>query len=283
MVGFKPDCVFHLAAQPIVRASYRDPIETFATNVLGSANVFEAARKLAPGTVFVNVTSDKCYENNDWEFGYRETDPLGGADPYSASKGCAEIVFSSYFRSFLGSSGILAASGRAGNVIGGGDFAEDRLIPDCVRAWSRGETVTLRNPEAIRPWQHVLEPLGGYLALGAFLGSPQGQLASGSAYNFGPLFDACEPVAQVVQRLCSHFPGGTVQLLNELERAKLPHEARTLKLSIDRAKEVLGWRPTLSFSESVEWTATWYNRWATHPKTLLDLTRQQISDFERRA
>lgn len=282
VVEFEPDCVFHLAAQALVRASYREPLETFSTNVMGSAVVLEACRKLTRPSVFVNVTSDKCYENRDWEFGYRETDAMGGADPYSASKGCAELVFSAYHRSFLAHSPVRAASGRAGNVIGGGDFAEDRLIPDCVRAWSRDETVTLRNPEAVRPWQHVLEPLGGYLLLGAFLAKAGGGHWSGQGFNFGPLFESCQPVVSVVEQLRQYFPRARVEVLGANERAAAPHEARTLKLSVDRAAEVLGWRPALSFAETVEWTAKWYGTWAVSPESLPDMTRSQIDAFAAR-
>jgi CDP-glucose 4,6-dehydratase len=295
---FRPECVFHLAAQPLVRASYRDPLETFSTNVLGTASVFEALRSYSTRNsaqrtlALVNVTSDKCYENRGWEFGYRETDAFGGSDPYSASKGCAEIVFASYARSFFEKSGIRAASARAGNVIGGGDYAEDRLIPDCIRAWSRGERVVLRNPGAIRPWQHVLEPLSGYLLLGARLGASRLDSAGASApvpsdlagqgFNFGPTFEAFQPVARVVQSLERHFPGASTEILPAAAQALEPHEARTLKLSIDKAAEVLGWRPTLSFPESIEWTASWYRAALTDPSKLAELTRAQITNFTER-
>lgn len=281
--GFQPDCVFHLAAQPLVRASYRDPLETFSTNVLGTAHVLDVVRRLEKPTVFVNVTSDKCYENREWEFGYRETDPMGGADPYSASKGCAELVFSAYSRSFLAGSSCFAASARAGNVIGGGDFAEDRLIPDCIRAWSRGETVVLRNPDAVRPWQHVLEPLGGYLLLGALLAGDRGPALSGSGFNFGPLYDSCQPVARVVQQLHADFPDARVETLNDQARIRSPHEARILKLSIDRAAESLGWRPALSFEGAVRWTSDWYRAWMGRSESLLEVTRAQIEDFSQRS
>lgn len=276
-----PDCVFHLAAQPLVRLSYSEPVETFSTNVLGTVNVLEAVRNASHPITFVNVTSDKCYENRGWEFGYRETDALGGSDPYSASKGCAELVFASYFRSYLATSSIRAASARAGNVIGGGDFALDRIVPDCMRAWQRGETVVVRNPFATRPWQHVLEPLGGYLLLGATLGREDASAVNGEALNFGPLPESLGSVRRVVEGLGQHFEVAPVEILSPERRALEPHEAHTLKLSIDKAGARLGWQPTLSFDQTVQWTAEWYKSVALDPASTLALTSRQINDFSR--
>lgn len=280
----RPEVLFHLAAQALVRASYRDPIETFSTNVIGTANVLEAAREREELRVLVNITSDKCYENQEWPHAYRETDPMGGSDPYSASKGCAELVFSSYVRSFLANRSIQAASARAGNVIGGGDWAEDRLIPDCVRAWSRGEVVTLRNPKSVRPWQHVLEPLSGYLALGAALGEPNGNRPScgGEAFNFGPSREAFASVQGVVEAFLTHWPSVRWEVLAAAEAAQQPKEARLLKLSVEKAAESLGWHPTLRFAEGLEMTAVWYHAFYRKDAELDALTRAQIRSFSER-
>lgn len=275
----EPDCIFHLAAQPIVRLSYADPAETFATNVLGTVHLFDALRGVKRPLSVVNVTSDKCYENRDWEFGYRETDAMGGVDPYSASKGCAELVFSSFARSFFKDSPVCVGSARAGNVVGGGDYASDRIVPDCVRAWSRGERVVLRNPGAVRPWQHVLEPLGGYLALGTALGCDDARLVRGEGFNFGPTHESFRTVAELVEGLRPHFSQAQVELLDAASRAGQPHEARTLKLSIDRASERLGWRPTLTFARTLEWTADWYRAALDNPTQLAAMTRTQIHAF----
>lgn len=278
----RPDYVFHLAAQALVRASYREPVETFKTNVMGTVHIMDCLRDADRPVVFVNVTSDKCYENRNWSFGYRETDALGGSDPYSASKGAAEIVFSSYFRSFLSSSPVRAASARAGNVIGGGDYAEDRLVPDCVRAWSEGREVVLRNPGSVRPWQHVLEPLGGYLRLGAALTSAENlPEVNGEGFNFGPERDAFQPVSEVVRELQTHFEGAQAISMPKSKSDAEPHEAKLLKLSIDKAHDVLGWRPTLSFEEAVRWTGQWYGRTRSESAALAELTKSQIQEFSR--
>lgn len=280
----RPDFVFHLAAQSLVRASYREPVDTFATNVMGTVHLLQAVRAAIQPVCVVNVTSDKCYENRNWHFGYRETDALGGHDPYSASKGAAEIVFASYFRSFLAGSGVRAASARAGNVIGGGDFAQDRLIPDCIRAWSVGSAVTLRNPEAVRPWQHVLEPLSGYLTLGAALADENGQKeVNGEAFNFGPTFDAFKPVVQVVEGLRTYFSGAEVVLMPPDKSAQEPHEAKLLKLAIDKASSVLSWEPSLTFDEALQWTGAWYGAHLSGSSDLAALTAEQIRRFSQKA
>lgn len=251
-----PDLVFHLAAQPLVRASYDRPEETFGVNVMGTVNVLETARRRNRPCRIVLVTTDKCYENREWVHAYRETDELGGADPYSASKGAAELVISAYRRSFFSRPGspVRVASARAGNVIGGGDWALDRIVPDCIRALGRGEPVLVRNKTATRPWQHVLEPLGGYLLLGALLGdSPSEALCT--AFNFGPELEANRTVADLVENLLRHWPGGSWK---DASDPNAPHEAARLNLAIDKARHVLGWNPVFSFETAVERTATWY-------------------------
>ena len=276
----RPQILFHLAAQPLVRLSYLEPLETLSTNVMGTACVLDAAREQPELGVLINVTSDKCYENREWVFSYRENDPLGGADPYSASKACAEIVFSAYARSFLVHTPIKAASVRAGNVIGGGDFATDRLIPDCVRAWSQSKAVTLRNPKSVRPWQHVLEPLGGYLALAARLGTPvSGQSLAGEAFNFGPDNDAFETVESVVRAFQRSWPSVRYEFLASESAEAQPHEARLLKLSCERARAELGYRPTLDFEQALELTAEWYRAFHAGTEDMRELTLGQIRHF----
>lgn len=281
MQGFKPDIVFHLAAQPIVRKSYRDPIETYDTNVMGTMKVLEACRTTSSVRAIVNVTSDKCYENREWVWGYRETDPMGGFDPYSSSKGCAEILASSYQRSFFPTEAygrdhkILVASVRAGNVIGGGDWAEDRLLPDLVRAATAKTRADVRNPSAIRPWQHVLEPLAGYLTVGAKLLA--GDVASSGAYNFGPDQDACVTVEQLLTAMRAAWPSFEFQF--ESAGKRNPHEAHFLKLDSTKARSLLGWRPVLNFAETARWTADWY-RSQIEQKKLTSV--EQLNAFEAR-
>ena len=253
----KPDFVFHLAAQPLVRQSYSIPIETYATNVMGTAHVLEAVRRNALPCTVVIVTTDKCYENREWHHGYREEDPMGGHDPYSSSKGAAELVVSAYRRSYFSpaTAGIRVASVRAGNVIGGGDWALDRIVPDCMRALQRGETIAVRNKASVRPWQHVLEPLSGYLWLGARLAQDGGD-ASGlvSAFNFGPRLESNQPVAALVENILRHWPG---RWEGRQEDGAL-HEARNLNLSIEKAFHLLQWQPVWDFAASIERTVRWY-------------------------
>lgn len=272
--SFKPEFVFHLAAQALVRPSYDAPDETFDVNVMGSVNLLEAVRSCETVRSLVYITSDKCYENVEWLWGYRENDQLGGRDPYSASKAAAEIAFSSYARSFFEHSPCLgAASTRAGNVIGGGDWAVDRIIPDCIRAIELGNPVQLRNPDATRPWQHVLEPLSGYLLLGAKLfEAPQ---EWGGAWNFGPSTQEVRTVESVANTIVEHLGKGSVETL---ERRTQVHEARLLQLNCDKAHQLLGWYPRWNVMKTLEATALWY-------KALLDgkdpaeVTRSQIHEF----
>lgn len=248
----EPEIVFHLAAQSLVRSSYDDPIETFSSNVMGTANLLEAVRHCPGAKAVVVVTSDKCYENRDLARGYVETDPLGGFDPYSGSKACAEIVTAVYRRSFF-EKGAAIASARAGNVIGGGDWGKDRLIPDMVRAFGAGQPVRLRNPDATRPWQHVLDPLAGYLTLAEQLARDRSSF--GGAWNFGPDASNTVTVGAVAEQVV-HRWGGSARW--EREAASQPHEAKMLALDATRARTALGWLPRLALGAAVDWTIDWY-------------------------
>ena len=257
--GFQPEVIFHLAAQPLVRRSYAEPVETFATNVLGTVHLLEAVRRARRPCAVVVVTSDKCYQESDDRRPRTETDPLGGRDPYSASKACAEMVAAAYARAFCGPDGRLAlATARAGNVIGGGDWAEDRIVPDCIRALQAGRPIPVRRPDAMRPWQHVLEPLSGYLWLGArlWLSASQGQAGLTGAFNFGPEPDGHQKVRVLVEAVLRHWPGRW----ETAATADDPHENECLQLSIDRAAHELGWRPVWDFSTAVERTVRWYRK-----------------------
>ena len=247
----QPEVVLHLAAQPLVRASYDSPIETYATNVMGTVHVLQACRETASVQVIVNVTTDKCYENKEWVFGYREVDPLGGYDPYSSSKACSELVTAAYRSSFL-KNGPFLASARAGNVIGGGDWAMDRLIPDCIRSLRQGKPIIIRNPLAIRPWQHVLEPLSGYLWLACRLGSDGKRFAG--AWNMGPLPTGAVPVKTIVSQVIDTWGSGAYEVIPDGEY----HEMSLLELDVSKAIHHLGWIPTLSVEEAVSDTVSWY-------------------------
>ncbi len=250
----KPDFAFHLAAQPLVLASYHDPVGTFNTNLMGTVNFFEAVRATPNIKVAVNVTTDKCYENKEWVWGYRENDPMGGKDPYSASKGCSELITNSYLESFFMQKGTCnIASARAGNVIGGGDWAADRIIPDYFRALKRGERLEVRNPHATRPWQHVLEPLSGYLNLGAELLLKGKQFSGG--WNFGPENGSNYSVKELIDEILSIYPRGEYTIPQELHKF---HEALLLKLDISKAGNFLKWRPVLNFKETVDFTLKGY-------------------------
>jgi CDP-glucose 4,6-dehydratase len=249
----RPEVVIHMAAQSLVRRSFSEPRETYETNVMGTVNLLDAVRRNGAVRVLVNVTSDKCYDNREWEWGYREHEPMGGHDPYSNSKGCAELVTDAYRRSFFSDpGGTRVASARAGNVIGGGDWAEDRLVPDLMRAALTGEPLRVRHPEAIRPWQHVLNPLSGYLGLAqALWGSPD----YASAWNFGPAEEDARPVAWIVARLSELWAG---DLRVSQDKGPHPHEARYLKLDSSRARSHLGWRPTWGLADGLEAVVDWY-------------------------
>lgn len=274
MAEFKPEIVFHLAAQPLVRLSYAEPVMTYETNVIGTLNVLESARKCSSVKAFVNVTTDKCYENKEINRGYREDEPMGGYDMYSSSKGCVEIMSSSYRRSFLQSETAYAmATARAGNVIGGGDWALDRLIPDCMRSINNNIPIEIRNPVAVRPWQHVLEPLSGYMLLGQKLLTEGQKYADG--FNFGPNEDSVLTVADVAQRAVNAYEKGEVVVG---EKSPL-HEAGLLMLNIKKAEKILGWTPTLTANEAINNTIEWYKRFY-NKEEMFEFTINQIKSYE---
>lgn len=274
-----PEIVFHMAAQPLVRYSYANPVETYATNVMGTVHLLEAVRHTPSVRSVVVVTSDKCYENQEWVWGYRENEPMGGHDAYSNSKGCAELVTSAYRRSYFAVESdarraVAVGSGRAGNVIGGGDWAADRLIPDIIRAFGASRSVNIRNPHAIRPWQHVLEPLSGYMLLAERLWADGQQFASG--WNFGPSEDDARPVEWIVAHMARLWGEGAAW---ELDASPAPHEAHYLKLDCSRARTLLGWQPRLDLAKALEWTVEWY-RTCLHEGDLRAITEQQIRQYE---
>jgi CDP-glucose 4,6-dehydratase len=281
----EPDFVFHLAAQPLVREAYLNPVETYAINVQGTVHVLEALRETIRPCAAVFVTTDKCYENQEWTFGYRETDALGGYDPYSSSKAAAELVIQAYRRSFFQDHPVRLASARAGNVIGGGDWATDRIVPDCIRSLKQEQVIAVRNPDATRPWQHVLEPLSGYLWLAAVLAGHGHKALNGcepgAAFNFGPGPEANRSVAELVGELIRHWPG-------RWESARNPravHEAKLLQLCTDKARAQLHWISVWQFEEAVAQTVSWYRlaNELSDPNQLQELTRSQISVYASRA
>lgn len=292
----RPNFVFHLAAQPLVRRSYQQPVETYATNIMGTVNLLEAVRLAVAPCIVVAVTTDKCYENREWLHGYREDDPMGGYDPYSSSKGAAELVISAYRCSFFAKPGgvVRLASARAGNVIGGGDWALDRIVPDCIRSLQRGERIPVRNKIAMRPWQHVLEPLSGYLWLGACLASPRltpghasvsGQQAEtlgaqlASAFNFGPALDSNRTVAELVQEILRHWPGEWM----DCSDPQAVHEAGRLNLATDKAFHLLGWHPVWPFAATVAETIVWYREAHGRPGAVAAQTQAQLAAYESAA
>ena len=276
----KPDFLFHLAAQPIVGASYDDPIETWSTNVMGTINVLEALRKVEHECSAVIITSDKCYDNVEWEWGYRENDALGGPDPYSASKGAAELAIRSYIKSYFSSDDntVRISSARAGNVIGGGDWAENRIVPDCVQSWSKNEIVELRNPHSTRPWQHVLEPLGGYLQLGALLS--QNHDLHGEAFNFGPQAQQNHSVLELVKEMSRSW--SEVRWAECEPQPSEFYESGLLKLNCDKALHFLNWHAVLDFEETVALTADWYRSFYGDPSSIQDVTNKQINDYAKK-
>jgi CDP-glucose 4,6-dehydratase len=278
----QPDFIFHLAAQALVRPSYENPLETISTNTLGTANVLEALRTLDKPVVAVMITSDKAYDNVEWVWGYRETDRLGGKDPYSASKGMAESVIRTYVKSFFNSpdSNVRVGITRAGNVIGGGDWATDRIVPDCMEAWSRNEIVDIRSPEATRPWQHVLEPLSGYLALGAALAENSSK--HGEAYNFGPPAEQNYSVRLLIDEMTKYWEN--VRWNDISQSQEHVHEAGLLKLNCDKALSDLNWMPSLQFEETVRMTVQWYKAFYENDlNSTYDFTMSQISEYTKLA
>jgi CDP-glucose 4,6-dehydratase len=281
LTSFAPEVVFHMAAQPLVRYSYVDPIGTFETNVIGTARVLDAVRRTPSVRAVVSVTTDKCYENKEWLWGYRETDPLGGYDPYSSSKACAEIVSAAYRQSYfpvgeIARHGCSVATGRAGNVIGGGDWSLDRLIPDLVRGFLAGEPVRIRRPQAIRPWQHVLEPVFGYILLAEkLLAADPARYAT--AFNFGPSDDDAQTVGWIVERMTDFWGGDASWVLDEDPGV---HEAGYLKLDASRARAELLWHPKLRLNTALEWLVDWYKAWQSGAD-MHAFTLAQIAAFEQ--
>ena len=258
MTDFDPDILLHMAAQPLVRLSYKEPLDTFTTNVMGTANVLEAARSCNNLRAIVSVTTDKCYENKEWDWGYRENEPLGGKDPYSSSKACAELVTAAYRNSFfLESDSASIATARAGNVIGGGDWAADRLLPDILEAFDQGVPVIVRNPLAVRPWQHVLEPLAGYLVLAEALYTEGKEFAE--AWNFGPDDRDCKNVKYILDTMVSLWGYGASWTLDQ---GANPHEANLLKLDCSKAKNRLHWEPKWDLESSLEKIINWHREWS---------------------
>jgi CDP-glucose 4,6-dehydratase len=278
--GFAPEVIFHLAAQPLVRLSYADPLTTYETNVIGTARVLDAVRRAPSVRAVVSITTDKCYENKEWVWGYRETDPLGGYDPYSSSKACAEIVSAAYRQSYfpvdkMSEHRVAIATARAGNVIGGGDWSTDRLIPDLVRGLVTGKPVAIRRPHAIRPWQHVLEPLQGYLQLAEKLLTP-GAARYATAYNFGPAEEDARPVGWIAERMTKTWGGGASWFLDEDSSV---HEARYLKLDSSRARADLGWATRLKLGGALDWVVSWYQAQAGGAD-MQSYTVEQIVQYE---
>lgn len=272
---FNPDILIHMAAQPLVRPSYLKPIETYATNVMGTVNILEAARKCHNLKAIINVTSDKCYENREWSWGYREIDPMGGHDPYSNSKGCSELVTAAYRKSFFNIDGRVAlASARSGNVIGGGDWASDRLIPDILRAFETRKSAVIRNPLATRPWQHVLEPLGGYLVLAEKLYNKGTYFAE--SWNFGPFDKDVLTVKTILDKLVKRWGDGVDWQIDEKPQ---PHEAQLLKLDISKASALLDWHPRWSIDDTLDKVVEWHRSWLSG-MDIQQVTLKQINDYQ---
>ena len=277
----QPDYIFHLAAQPLVSESFQHPIDTWSTNVIGTVNVLSVLKSLQHRCNAIFITSDKCYANSEWYWGYRETDPLGGIDPYSSSKAAAELAISSFYQSYFTSpdSNIRLCSVRAGNVIGGGDWSQARIVPDCFHAWSSNSPVLLRNPSSTRPWQHVLEPLSGYLHLALKL--DQQPSLSGQSFNFGPLPHQDHSVLDLVMLLSKYWDGFHyhVDPTTNLQGK----ESKLLKLSIDKARAALNWMPVLSFDKTIEMTASWYSSYLECPENILEQTTLDINTYSSTA
>lgn len=270
---FKPDVILHMAAQALVRVSYSNPLETYMVNVMGVANVLEAARHVDSVKVIVNVTTDKCYKNNEWLWPYRENEALGGHDPYSSSKACAEIISAAYRDSFFANSGVQLATARAGNVIGGGDWSKDRLVPDVLRALDANEIISIRSPASIRPWQHVLEPISGYILLAQMLGENENKYSE--AWNFGPEENDCWTVGRIVSHICKHTETGSW----DSPKAVQPHEAGLLKLDSSKAKNNLGWTPRWKVGKALEKTIQWHQKFIAG-EDMYDFSIAQIMEYQ---
>ena len=276
MIAFNPEILIHMAAQPLVRLSYLEPVETYTTNVIGTVNVLEAARSCPNLKAIVSVTTDKCYENKEWPWGYRENEPMGGHDPYSNSKGCAELVTSAYRRSFFHTTDTASiASARAGNVIGGGDWAEDRLIPDILKAFENSQPVIVRNPLSTRPWQHVLEPLSGYLVLAQQLVEKGDEFAE--AWNFGPKDEDCKPVNWILDKMAADWGNGAGW---ELDKNNNPHEAGFLKLDCSKAAARLNWHPLWNLEHTLNLIVNWHQDWRAG-KNMNEKCLQEIAAYTK--
>lgn len=273
----QPDIVFHLAAKPIVRECYENPRIAFETNVMGTINLLECLRESNNTTAAVFITSDKCYENVEWEYGYREDDKLGGRDPYSASKACAELAISSYVRSFIMNTKCKVVSVRAGNVIGGGDWARDRIVPDAMRNWSENKELVIRNPYSTRPWQHVLEPLSGYLVVGSYLLNNKIENLSGEAFNFGPRSEVIQPVTELIEEMQKYWKNKKYKVVTDTDAKK---EANLLKLCCDKSLARLRWNAILDFKETIEMTTSWYENFYTKNIDMKEFTLSQINYYQ---
>ena len=272
----QPDYVFHLAAQSLVNRSYSEPVRTWNTNLMGTINILEGLNCLRNDCFAVLITSDKCYENLEWFWGYRETDKLGGSDPYSASKAATEIAINSYIKSYFSSnSKVRIASARAGNVIGGGDWSDNRLMPDCIKAWSEGKSVILRKPESTRPWQHVLEPLGGYIKLAKILS--ENLSLHGQSFNFGPNLNQNYTVLDVVTEMSKHWNNIKYEISETVEENF--KESNLLKLNCDKALYLLNWSSSLNFYETIRFTSTWYKQFYEDPVNIFQTTKTQINEY----
>jgi CDP-glucose 4,6-dehydratase len=282
IISFRPDFIFHLAAQAIVSQSYEEPIETITTNVLGTAVILDVLRKIEHDCTAIIITSDKCYENVEWEWGYKEIDHLGGKDIYSGSKGAAEIIFHAYFHSFLKhKKNLKVASARAGNVIGGGDWANDRIVADCVRNWSKGVPVNIRSPKSTRPWQHVLEPLSGYLTLG--VASHARPELNGESFNFGPKSEQNRHVLELLSDLSKYWKFESIDDAYRVTGNTPFHEAALLKLNCDKALFHLKWEPNLHFDECVRFVSEWYYKFYKEDIDMFEFTIKQIEEYTQKA
>ena len=271
----EPEIVIHMAAQPLVRDSYVDPVGTYATNVMGTINMLEAVRNTPTAKAVLNITTDKCYMNNEWIWGYRENEPMGGHDPYSSSKGCAELVSTAYRKSFLQDAGIALATARAGNVIGGGDWAKDRIVPDAMRAFMENKPLLVRNPTATRPWQHVLEPLAGYLMLSQKLIEQPENFSEG--WNFGPNEEDAQPVSMLTDIMANSWGEGAQC---RMDKGDHPHEAQYLKLDCTKAKNLLQWEPIWRLERALNETVLWYRAWHQN-KNMNEFTINQINAYQQ--
>jgi CDP-glucose 4,6-dehydratase len=276
IIDFEPHIVIHMAAQPLVRVSYIDPVETYQVNVMGTVNLFEAVRESKSVKAVLNVTTDKCYHNNEWVWSYRENEPMGGHDPYSSSKGCSELITSAYQKSFFNmNSNVSLASARAGNVIGGGDWSKDRLIPDALKAFNSDQKLVIRNPFAIRPWQHVLEPVSGYLELIEKLYNSNDEYSEG--WNFGPEDKDCIQVSEVIKFIADRWPS---QVIWEEDLGENLHEAQLLKLDISKSKNKLSWKPRWGIEKALDTIIQWHQSW-NDGLDMKDITLSQINDYEK--